>query len=310
MLITITRNPYIISPIFVGIFWKILSCACFAGVNIIVRYLSGSSLPIEQKLPSLVIMFFQNIIGSIFLIPFILSKTHQFNIINSLLSSKHLALHTIRIFIAISGILLWYISLSKMPVTQVVAISFLSPVLTILGATLLLKEKLNLNKSIAIILSLVGGFLISRPDLAIFNKFSNWEAIFPICAVLIFATDKLITRKMLTLNECPKLTTVYLLLFTSPICLIGALCSGTWILPTLSNFILLLLLGALSAMAHFAFNKSIKTSEITVIMPYGISKIIFNSILSYLVFSELPNTFSIWLGIIIISTSTILLNSK
>lgn len=313
MLMTITRSSTnliksINSQVLVGIFWKVLSCACFAGINIIVRYLSGSSsIPIEQKLPSFVIMFFQNIIGSILLIPFVFNRSNNFNIFTSLISSKNLGLQTIRIVMAISGILLWYISLAKMPVTKVVAISFLSPVLTIIGAALLLKEKLNLSKSIAIISSLIGGFLISRPDLAMLNKFSNWDAIFPICAALVFAADKLITRKILALQECPKLTTIYLLLFTAPVCLICALLTSSWILPISSNFIPLLLLGILGAIAHFSFNKSLETSEITVIMPYGISKIIFSSILSYLVFSEIPETFSIWLGIIIISISTILL---
>lgn len=312
MLMSITRkSTTLFQPInyqlLVGIFWKILSCAAFAGVNIIVRYLSGSSLPIEQQLPSCVIMLFQNIIGTILLLPFIYKTTGNFNIFNSLMSSKHLLLQIVRIVTAIIGILLWYISLAKMPVTQVVAISFLSPMLTFVGAIILLRERLNINKSIATILSLIGGFLISRPDLAIINKFSSWDAIFPIAAALMFAVDKLITKKILLQQECPKLITVYLLLFTSPICLIYVLLTNSWVLPVSSNILPLLLLGFLGTVAHFSFNKSLETSEITLIMPYGISKIIFSSILSYLVFAEIPETFSMWIGIVIISISTILL---
>jgi len=312
MLVTITRNStilskYINSELLVGIFWKVLSCACFAGINIIVRYLARDSLSIEQKLSSLTIMFFQNIIATIFLLPFIFQKTNSINIFKNFILSKYLILQIIRITTAIGGIYLWYFSLAKMPVPQVVAISFLSPVITVIGAAILLKEKLNINRSLAIFLSLTGGFLISRPDLAIFNNFSNWDAIFPICAALIFSADKLITRKILILKECPALTTIYLMLFTAPLCLIIALLTDSWNFPTTSNFLPLLLSGILYAMAHFAFNKSLETSEITLVMPYGITKIIFNSILSYLVFSEIPETFTMWLGIIIISASTILL---
>jgi drug/metabolite transporter (DMT)-like permease len=291
----------------IGIFWKVLSCACFAGINIIVRYLSGSSLPIEQKLPGCVIIFFQNIIGTLLLLPFVYQKTKELNLYKSLVSSKYLPLQIARIVIAILGVLLWYASLAKMQVTQVVAISFLSPMLTFIGAVLLLKEKLDLKKLIAIILSLGGGFLISRPDLAIIDKLCNWEAIWPLSAALIFAADKLITKKILSQQECPQLTAIYLLLFTAPICLIFGLCNNSWVLPASSNFLPLLLLGILGATAHVAFNKSLETSDITLIMPYGISKIIFSSVFSYWFFAEIPEAFSIWLGIIIISLSTVLL---
>ena len=171
----------------------------------------------------------------------------------------------------------------------------------------MLKENLTIKKSIAILLSLGGGFLISRPDQAIINNFNDWNAIWPLTAALIFAADKLIAKKIAMQKECPKLTAWYLLLFTTPLCLIFALLTKTWIMPNQSNIFPLFLLGSLSAMAHVSFNKSLKNSDVTVIMPYGISKIIFSIIFSYLVFSETPETFNIWLGVIIISVSTFLL---
>lgn len=309
MLITITTSmknqiKTIDHKLLIGIGWKLLSCACFAGINIIVRYLSGSKIQIEQKLPSLVIMFFQNTIGGILLLPFVLKKHYS---IHKLIPSKNLSLQIIRVFIAMLGVFLWYISLAKMPITEAVAISFISPILVLVGAILILKEQLNIKKFIAILLSFTGGFLISRPDLAMANKFHGWTAIYPIGAALIFAIDKLITRKILILQECPKLTTIYVLLFTAPICWILALLNNSWVTPIPINFIALLLLGILSALANLAFNKSLAIAEISTIMPYGISKIIFSSILSYIIFQEIPQNLSLWLGIIVITLSTILI---
>jgi drug/metabolite transporter (DMT)-like permease len=252
-------------------------------------------------------MFFQNLIGTVLLLPFILKDLKNTNIFNKLITSKNCNLHLLRIIIAIFGIALWYFSLTKMPVPQVVAISFISPILTIIGASILLKEKISFNRHIAIFLSLTGGFLITRPDLAINLKLFDWVAIFPICATLIFAADNLITKKLFIFKECPKLTTIYLLLLITPCSLVFALLNNSFVIPVTSNFLPLLALGFLGALAHFSFNKSLETAEITLIMPYGITKLIFNSILSYLVFTEIPQTFSIWLGITIISLSTILL---
>lgn len=295
-----------------GIFWKILSCAAFAAINIIVRYLSGSSLlPIAQKLPTFVIIFFQHLISSMLLLLVLAFKDPQnFNIVNKLIQSKYCKLHILRVTVATLGLGLWYFSFSKIPVTQVLAISFVAPALTILGATLILKEQISFNRYIVIFLSMFGVFLITRPDLEIHFTLLNWTAILPIGAALIFSADKLITKKLFIFRECPILTTIYLLSLITPISLIFILLSNSWVMPTTSNFIPLFVLGILGAIAHFSFNKSLETAAITVIMPYGITKIIFSAIFSYLVFAEIPHTFSIWVGIIIICISTILLLSE
>jgi len=50
-----------------GLFWKLVSCFAFAGVNAVVRYLSGGAGAINQPLPSEVIVCFQNIFGFLIL---------------------------------------------------------------------------------------------------------------------------------------------------------------------------------------------------------------------------------------------------
>jgi drug/metabolite transporter (DMT)-like permease len=124
---------------------------------------------------------------------------------------------------------------------------------------------------------------------------------------LVFSLDKLVTRKILTQKECPKLTTLYILVFTAPLCLILILITNSWVCPNYYNLFMLLLLGILGCVANFAFTKSLATAEITSIMPYGITKLIFSAILSYIFFDEILETFNVWLGVIIISISTILL---
>lgn len=313
----------------IGIGWKVLSCACFAGVNTIVRYLSGNTTMIKQPLPILIIIFFQTIISTILLIPFIFPRNISIkSFLITKLMTKNINLQLLRILLSMLAILLWYYSLTNMPVIQAIAMSFISPILTFIGAVIFLKEKLTPKKFIAIILSIIGGILISKSDLLnnhnqnlelsntknninhtnnkIYN-FHDLRILSPIIAGLLFSLDKLITRKILIRNECPKITTLYVLFFSIPLFFILILITNSWICPNYSNFFILLLTGILGAAANFAFTKSIATAEITSIMPYGITKLIFSAILSYLVFNETLNTFNMWLGVIIISISTILL---
>ena len=298
-------NYKISSTVWIGAFWKTLSCACFAGVNGLVRYLSGGSpLLLETPLPIHVIMFFQNTIGSLLILPVLL---HNRTLLKTILYPIHPILNIIRVVTAVSGIALWYVSLKYIPLTQVVALSFVAPFISLIGAKLFLNEVLNFTRLTAIMLSILGGFFITRPDLGLQNiDHIGWTAIFPLIATLVFTLDKLFTRKLLADGESATNVTLYLLVFMGPISLIPALHYG-WIMPNATHWHWLLLLGLLAAGAHFSFSKAYAFAEVTFLMPFGIAKMLLCSVVGYLAFSEFPETTHMWIGIFVLTISTILL---
>lgn len=288
-----------------GVFWKVLSCGCFAGINLLVRYLSGGSpLPLDQPLPIYTIMFFQNIIGMLLISAWIW-KTKQFKLE---LNTNRPWLHTFRIVTAALGIGLWYLSLRYIPVTQVVALSFIAPIITVLAAILILKENFNLQRKIAVILSISGGFLIARPDQALINSTSySWYMLLPLLAAFVFSLDKILTRELLKQYESPRALTWYLLTFIAPLSLLPMLYYG-WVSPTTEHLPWLLLLGSLGALAHYAFNKAYELAEVTFLLPFGAAKLIICALASYIIFFEIPKTFDMWLGITVITLSTMVLS--
>jgi drug/metabolite transporter (DMT)-like permease len=291
--------------IWLGIFWKILSCGCFAGINALVRFLSGGSpIALDHPLPIYTIMFFQNIIAVLIISSWMMSnKTLQYkNFV-----TKKPWLHLIRVVTAAIGIGLWYISLRYIPVVQVVALSLIGPIITTVGAVLFLKEKFNLQCKIAILLSLIGGFLMARPDQTLINASSySWLMLLPLLAAFVFALDKLLTRRLLAANESPSSLAWLLVAFISPLCILPAMYYG-WVSPNLEHIPWLLLLGALNGLAHFTFNKAYALTEVTVLLPFGAAKLILSAIISYMVFYEAPRTLDMWSGIGIIVLSTIVL---
>ena len=301
------------NSVWMGVLWKILSCGCFACINAIVRYLTGGSpLPLDSPLPVYTVMFFQHLIGAIIIIPGILLNSL---VINKIVIKQHCffkqfatqkpLLHVIRVITAAIGIGMWYLSLQYIPIPQVVALSFATPIITILGSILFLGEKVNIFRGIAIGLTLMGSFLITRPDLQ--SSYSSWTMIFPLLATLLFALDKLIARKLLVLKESPSSLTLYLLLFMSPLCFMCMLWYG-WEMPNYTHMLWLTLLGILSAGAHYTFNKAFALAEVTFLMPFGMTKLILSALVSYFAFIELPNSFNLWVGIIILAGSTLMLS--
>lgn len=289
-----------------GIFWKIASCFCFAGVNALVRYLSGgSSIPLDTSLPIYMIMFFQNAIGTLIILPIILKNKP---LLHSIITTKHPILHIIRITTAVLGIGCWYLSLQYIPLAQVVALSFAAPFITIFGAIIFLQEQINLCRTIVILLSIIGGFLIARPDVGLGDpSYIGWLAILPLLATIIFAIDKLITRKLLLYGESPAGVTLLLIAFTAPLCLVPVTTYG-WHMPDATHWPWLILLAIFGVGAHFTFSKAFAYAEVTILMPFTITKMLFCGLIGYFVFAEFPKSLDMWGGIIIATLSAIILN--
>ncbi len=286
-----------------SIFWKILSCGCFAAINVVVRFLSGGSTLSIQPLPIYSIMFFQHIIG-LLLITLWMWKSDELH--KADFATTKPWLHSIRVITATLGIGLFYLSLRYIPVTQAVALSVTTPIFTTIGAVVFLKEDFNLQRKIAVFLSIAGGILVVRPEQALSNGAFSWYMLLPILAAIAFSLDKLITRKLLAMNEQSSALAWYLLAFIAPLSIIPALYYG-WVTPSMQHMPWLLLLGSLGALAHYTFNRAYAIAEVTVLLPFGAARLILGALFSYIAFFEIPKAFDMWLGISVIIISTIIL---
>lgn len=300
---TIQTQSTWLSPAWEGACWKFLACACFAGINGVVRYLT-KVCPLGVLDSEPVIMLFQNIFGTLFLFPLLLKPGF------SNLSTRYPFLHGIRVLMAVLGIMLLYKSFKYMPIAEAIALSFTGPIFTVIAAWLLLRESMGINRILAVILSLIGAFIIARPDLALVNENSvlGWVVLFPIGSAIALAWNKLITRTLATRGETPQILATYLLLFMTPVSLIPAIYD--WQTPEPHHWPWLILLGALAAGAHFSFGKAYALAEVTFLTPFGFLKFLLSALIGYLAFSEFPTNPTLWIGMAIIFLSIVLINYK
>ncbi len=269
------------SPHFRGAFWKISSFLCFSGINGIVRYLSQTAEAIGQTaLPAYEVAFFQNLLGLVFLIPWILHHGPES------LKTRYPALQICRIVLSAIGVVLWYVSLTYMPLAQAVALMFLGPLITLLGAKLFLKEILSRERSFAILVGFVGGGLISQTTFV----GGAWSllALLPILAAACFSGATLMVRR-LAQDDSPQLIVVYLLLFMAPLLLIPTLLYGVW--PDTWQWPWLLMMGGLAASAHLCLSKAYASAEVSYLMPYGFTKWFASALIGGIAFAEIP---SLW----------------
>lgn len=286
-----------------GILWKTLACACFATMNVLVRYLSGGAGGIDHPLSSAQIAFLQYFVGALFFLP-ILLKHETFEA----LKGGQKALNLLRVGYAASGVICLYYAFRVMPAAKAVALGFTSPILTVIGAAFYLREKIGPLKLLGVGLGLLGAFLITRPDKVLLGGEEDplgWLVALPLLASTFFAASKILGRKLAASGEAPKVLTSYILVFMAPITLVPALFN--WQPLTLEHWAYLVPLGIVATLGNLTHAYCYKCAEISFIAPFGFSRLLFTAGFAYMIFEELPKSEALWAGALIIFLGTIVI---
>ncbi len=287
-----------------GVFWKILACVGFAGVNAFVRYLTGGAGGTDNPLSQGVVVLFQNIFGCLIMLPFVLKDG-----LKSLTTTRPVV-HGIRIVTAVFGIISLYTAFSKMPMTQVVALQFTGPIFTVIGAKLYLGERVGSIRLLGIFLGIVGAFILTRPDQALLGGSFDYKSLvvfLPLLSAALFVVAKLCARDLGKAGEKPQLLALYLLFFMIPVS--GFYALYDWRTPTTEQVFMLIALGGCGCLAHYATAKAYSLAEVLFLTPFGFTRLLLTALLGYILFAEFPQNDFIWYAIafVILSVVTITL---
>lgn len=255
-----------------GALWKTLSCLCFAIINNLIKYL-GQSVPFVQ------LAFLEHAFAVIWLFPFLSGVSFR--------PFQHNCwfLHLARALLSVLGVLLWYQALLLLPVAQGVALGFLGPFTTLLGAILFFREKLTSVRFIAFLRSILGGGLITGAFSIIAGIHFSFHTLLPIASSVAFSMATLLNKK-LTQTEHP-LVIVFSLMIPMTIFL-GALSWPLWQPLTLNLWVLCLFLGGITALAHFSVARSFAFTDVLFLLPIGSLRFILSALLAFWFFGHMP----------------------
>ena len=294
-------NYPLLTPAVRGALFKALSCLCFAGVYGCVHFFSLSAkeagLP---PLPAPELAFFETFFALLFILPWALKEgARAFKITRP-------SLYIGRALVVALGIILWFTALSKMDLVQVVAFKYTTPLFTLLGAHLFLKEKCGWGRGIAISISFMGALLMTGNDL--FKGTTPWQevtflALFPLGATLCYAFAAIFGKKQAK-NDSPQTITLYLLLLTLPLLAMAAL--PEWVTPLSWQWPWLIFMGGLLACGYIFLSHAYVTAEITYLIPVSFTRLIAAAAIGMAFFHEWPTPWT-WLGTFLILGSTIAL---
>jgi drug/metabolite transporter (DMT)-like permease len=266
-------------------FYKIASCLFFALMNIVIK-----NIP----LPAIQIACMENIFGAFLL--FLFSKTYKLpqklkeppSAIFAKVRPRYFPyLYWIRAMCAMVSTVLWTKSVQKLPLLQTVAMGFLSPFVTILGARFFLKEALSFSRIMAIFLALISGTLISCAKTDHFSQglFNPW-LFAPLIATVLFSVTNLLSKSLLSTHS-PLVLTRSLMGITGLCLLVSTY--DQWIPPSKNVLVLVSLLGILAAIAHICAHLAMARADVSALLPLGVIKLMFTGILAWVFFNELPS---------------------
>lgn len=269
----------------IGIFWMVLHCLNFAIMSVMVRLCSQEGLPVfEIFFLSTLIAFFCMLAWAIY------TKGKQ-------LSINTPWLYAVRVILGMIGMILWFYVLKIIPLTEATAISYTSPLFSAFAAILLLHERTDKYRIMALIMGFIGVILVIRPGYAVIEM----GALLAILVSAIWAIVDIVT-KMQTRSETLSTQTFYITLFISLLSL--PLAISIWQPPTTQQWVSLIILGGVFLFNFFAIFQAYRYADLTLLLPIDFSRLLFTLLFAYMLFNEVMDIWS-GVGAIIILSSAI-----
>jgi drug/metabolite transporter (DMT)-like permease len=275
-----------LTPLIRGALLIMLSATLVAVDTVIARI-------VTQDVNSLVLVFFRNLFGVIFLLPLVLRAG-----LRSFTTRRPWG-HFLRAAIKIAALIAFYYGVSQIPVAEATAIAFATPLFIAAGAALFLGESLRHGRLLAILVGFAGVLVILRPGVAVIHP-----AALAVVASTVGLAAIALLMKVLTRTEPPNTIAVINITLSAPLALIPAL--FLWTTPSWQSLGLMLVQGALGTVSQLAVTRAVYVSDVSLIMPIDFVRLPIVAGLGFLVLGQVPDRW-MWIGAAIICLAILLL---
>jgi len=235
------------------------------------------------------IMTYRSIIGLTIMIMVI-----QFGGLWGQISTRNLGQHLIRNIAHFTGQNLWFYALTVIPLAQVFALEFTSPLWVLVMSPLILGERLTKFRVAAALIGFIGILIVARPS----PDTLNTGVMFAALSAIGFALTITLTRR---LTRTVSITCIlfYLTLMQVILGLITAGYDGDMTLPTAQTLPWLALIGGAGLLAHFCMTNALAIVPATIVMPIDFTRLPLIAVIGLLFYDE-PLDLWVLLGALVI----------
>ncbi len=265
-----------------GVLWMVVTGAMFVGVTACVKHL-GDRVPAPEA------AFLRYVLGLVFLVP--MARP----VLAALADRGRIRLFAGRGAFHALGVILWFYAMTQIPIAEVTALNYLSPVYVSLGAALFLCERISWPRITAIVVALLGVLLILRPG---FRAISPGHVAMMGTAVL-FAGSYLLA-KVASAETAPSVVVAMLSIWTT--LGLAPFALAVWVAPSANELAWLFLVAVLATTGHFTMTLAFRAAPISVTQPVTFLQLVWATLLGWAVFGEGVDGFVLLGGAIIVGS--------
>jgi drug/metabolite transporter (DMT)-like permease len=207
----------------------------------------------------------------------------------------HWPLHGVRAGCVVVSAFMYIIGLRYLPLADVTAISFSTPLFVTMMAPLMLGEVVGWRRWSAVLVGFLGILTITRPT----ENIVGLAVLLPIGSALCAGLRDLITRRMTETES----SNAILCTTTAAVMLAGLLTAPFgWKMPTAIDMGLMAAGGLLAGFGHHFMIEAFRHAEAVIVSPFRYLMIVWAIVLGYLVWGDLPDRWVI-IGIVLVIIS-------
>ena len=263
-----------------GILWTFGAGMLFVAVNVLVKYL-GPVVPAAEM------AFLRYALGLVLLVPAIRQ------IMRLRLTRRQWVLFALRGALHSVGVSLWFFAMATIPLGDVTAMNYLSPIYVTIGAAIFMGEKLAFRRILAIVIALIGALIILRPG---FREIGPGHIAMLVAAV-VFAGSYLLAKHLT--DETSPVAVVTMLAVWVTIGLIP-LAAPVWVNPTWFQIVILFATASFATVGHWFMTLGFRAAPITVTQPVTFLQLVWAVSLGVILFDEAIDPYVIAGGLMII----------
>lgn len=262
-----------------GMLMMLSAAVTVVGMNVAVRQIASELHVFE-------IAFLRNVFAFLWFLPWLIGAR------SNPLRTTRIGMHVVRAGFNTVATTAYYVALILIPLVQVTALTFTSPLFATILAVVVLHETMSGRRWAGLFVGAIGALIILRPGM---REVGVGETM-----VLLstgFWAFALICTKVLARTESSLTIAAYSALLQVPIALVAA--AFVWEMPTSRQFLILILIGALAGFTQLCVAQAFRDADATLVLPVDFTKLIWASIVGFLVFAEVPDIWT-WVGALVV----------
>nr|WP_237684244.1 DMT family transporter [Pseudaminobacter soli] len=273
-----------------GIAFKVASVTVFVGMS--------TAIKAAGQVPTGEVVFFRSFFA---MIPVLAFLTYRGEFRGGFRTKRPFS-HFARGLVGVTSMGLGFYGLARLPLPESITINYAQPLLVVVFSALLLRETIRIYRWSAVVVGLIGVFIVSWPKLTLLGGggLGGHEAagaIATLCAAAASAFAMILVRSLV---HTEKTATIVLWFSLSATLLSLLTLPFGWVALTAEQAGLLVMAGICGGVAQLLMTQSYRYAEASVVAPFEYTSMILAIIAGFVVFGDVPTIHMLVGGAIVV----------